>query len=120
MKLGVVSRRNSDSVAPAIKEVWRASSAWERGRGLLGRPPLQKGQALWIKRCSSVHTVGMGYPLDLAFLDANGVIKKLTQNLAPLRAAWAYGACATLEMPAGQVEELKLCVGDALQWVSVP
>lgn len=101
-----------------IERAWRAASASERTRGLLGRRPLVAGEALLIAPCSSVHTIGMRYALDLAFLDASETIVKLVRRLVPLRMAAAFGARATVEMAAGEIDRLELAVGDRLQWRS--
>ena len=73
MKVGAVRPSGDGTSACGLEQVWQAESVWERGRGLLGRTPLDWNQGFWIEPCSSVHTIGMGYPLDLAFLDAQGV-----------------------------------------------
>jgi uncharacterized membrane protein (UPF0127 family) len=99
-----------------IPSAWRAESAFDRMRGLLGRPPLKQGEALLIDPCSSVHTIGMGYTLDVVFVDAGEKIVKLCRRVAPLRMAFAFGARATLELPAGEIDRLELAVGDRLEW----
>lgn len=40
--------------------------------GLLGTAAIAEGEGLWIVPCRSVHTLGMRYPVDVAFLDAQG------------------------------------------------
>ena len=99
-----------------LPRVWKAAGTWDRMRGLLGRPPLQAGEGLWIEPCSSVHTLGMGYALDLAFVDAQGRVKKLVHGISPLRLAGAIGAHATLEAGAGQLAACGLNVGDRITW----
>ena len=42
----------------------------ERVRGLLGRGSLSAGEGLLLRRCRSVHTVGMRFPIDVVLLDA--------------------------------------------------
>jgi uncharacterized membrane protein (UPF0127 family) len=99
-----------------LPRVWKAAGTWDRMRGLLGRPPLQPGEGLWIEPCASVHTLGMGYALDLAFVDAQGRVKKLVHGISPLRLAGAVGARATLEAGAGQLAACGLNVGDQIAW----
>ncbi|MGE5227067.1 MAG: DUF192 domain-containing protein [Planctomycetaceae bacterium] len=41
----------------------------ERARGLLGRSGLAEGRGLLLERCRSVHTFGMGFPIDVVLLD---------------------------------------------------
>jgi uncharacterized membrane protein (UPF0127 family) len=99
-----------------LPTVWRTASAWERMRGLLGRPALGAGEGLWIEPCSSVHTVGMRYPLDLAFIDRAGVVRRTVAALAPLRFAAGPAAVATLELAAGSLARAGLTEGARLQW----
>lgn len=40
-----------------------------RLKGLLGTEALPDGQGLWISPCTSVHSFGMRYEIDLIFLD---------------------------------------------------
>lgn len=95
----------------------------ERLVGLLGtsrgdcaaRPVLLTG-------CSSVHTFGMRYPIDVAFVDERGVVVGAQRGLAPGRLMRATGACWALERPssravwpvAGDVLRLELGDGAAL------
>ena len=120
MKLGCLVPKGGDSAQLIMPTVWKAETAWDRARGLLARPPLEWGQALWIEPCNNVHTVGMGYALDLAFLDAHGVIKKMVRDVKPLRMAAARGVKVTLEMRSGQLDRLALKLGDTVEWSVTP
>ena len=99
-----------------LARVWRAASAWERARGLLGRPRLAADEALLIERCSSVHTFGMRYAIDLAFLDRDGKVLRVVERVRPLRFAARFGARTTLEMAPGAAAALGLRPGDRLRW----
>ena len=112
MKLGALYAGESC----LLPRVWKAAGTLDRMRGLLGRPPLQPGEGLWIEPCASVHTLGMRYPLDLAFVDAQGRVKKLVHGISPLRLASSIGARATLEAGAGQLTACGLNVGDQVVW----
>jgi uncharacterized membrane protein (UPF0127 family) len=70
---------------------------------LLGLSHLDRGEAgpgLLIPRCSSVHTFGMRFSLDLVFLDRNGRLCSIRRDVPPRRLAWDRQACAVLELPA--------------------
>lgn len=99
-----------------VPRVWNAVSAWERTRGLLGRPQLQAGEGMLIRDCRLVHTLGMGYPLDLVFLDSRGTVRKLVRNVAPTRLAGSLQADQTLELASGSLTNIAIKVGDALTW----
>jgi len=102
--------------SPLLPRVWRARSPWERMRGLLGRAPLAPDEALLLEPCASVHTFGMRYPIDLAFLDRSGHVLRIIAAVKPRRVALRPGARATLEMAAGAAAALGLRPGDRLEW----
>jgi uncharacterized membrane protein (UPF0127 family) len=58
------------------------------------------GPGLFIPNCRSVHTFGMFFSLDIAFLDAERHVIELRRDVAPGRIARCPGADAVLEMPA--------------------
>ena len=112
MKIGAIYRRDEC----LIPRVWRAVSAWERTRGLLGRVQLQAGEGMLIQDCRLVHTIGMRYALDLAFLDREGQTKKLLSTVRPTRLAGSWSAHHTLELAPGTLTAIKLQQGDVLTW----
>ena len=112
MKHGALFR-NGTCILPKVA---RTTNAWDRLRGLLGRPRLQPGEALLIDPCPSVHTIGMSYPLDLLFLDADFRLLKQVDGLKPLRWAGCRNARATLELAPGSLRLLALSTGDHLEW----
>jgi uncharacterized protein len=113
VKVGAVYEDGGRCVAT---KVWRAVSAWERMRGLLGRPPLAPSEGMLIDACGMVHTFGMNYRLDLAFLDARGQVCKLVHELLPARCAGSFGARSTLELAPGTLARAGLKVGARLRW----
>ena len=63
-----------------------AATVWQRLRGLIGTDSGQThDRALVFRKCSSIHTLGMRYPLDVAFVDAAGVVRKTVRSLGPNR-----------------------------------
>ncbi|HWT71942.1 MAG TPA: DUF192 domain-containing protein [Oxalicibacterium sp.] len=112
MKLGAIYLQDRC----IVPRVWNAVSAWERTRGLLGRPRLQAGEGMMINECRLVHTLGMAYPLDLAFLDHAGRIRKLLCNVRPARLAGSLQAERTLELAPGTLAAIELKHGDLLTW----
>lgn len=114
MKVGKIYRESE----LLIEHVWRADTVLTRARGLLGRPPLEMNQGLVITPCSSIHTIGMRYALDIVFVDAVGSVIKLYSHLGKWRTAIAMGAAWTLELKAGEISRLNIAVGDKLQWRS--
>lgn len=71
-----------------------------RLRGLAWRDRAAAGPGLLIPRCSSVHTFGMRFALDLFFLDRAGRVIAVRRRVPPRRVVWCRGAAAVLEKPA--------------------
>ncbi len=71
--------------------------------GLLASSPLTAEglpRAMGFPRCRSVHTWLMGYPLDIAFLDARGRVVEVHEGVGPGRVLRCPAACAVLERAA--------------------
>lgn len=88
-----------------------AERGWDRTRGLLGRPRITGNEGLLITRCRSVHTLGMGYAIDLVFLGDGGRIERVVDALAPMRLAMCLPARSVLELAAGRARQLSLRPG---------
>jgi uncharacterized membrane protein (UPF0127 family) len=83
--------------------------------GLLGRDGLAPGAGLLLDPCSSVHTFFMRFTIDVAFLDAAGVVVAVSPGLRPWRATRVHlRARRTLELPAGALGAAAVAVGDVL------
>jgi uncharacterized protein len=67
--------------------------------GLAGLEPAEAGPGLLIPRCSSVHTFGMRFPLDLVFLDRRQRPVAVWASVPARRIAGHAGAAAVLELP---------------------
>jgi uncharacterized protein len=68
------------------------------GLALLHRE--RAGPGLLIPRCSSVHTMGMRFAVDLVFLDDHGLSLREVRGVRPFRFVACPGAAAVLEIPA--------------------
>lgn len=112
----VVHADSDVSVAPRVAV---AGSFLSRLRGLLARPPLRDGQGLLLLDCGSVHTLGMGYAIDVAFLAADGTVVRSCDALEPWRfGRGGHGAVHALELPAGRLRETGTLPGVRLSWGS--
>ena len=58
------------------------------------------GPGLLVPRCRSIHTYGMRFPLDVAFLDAAGSVIRRQHAVPPRRVLACRGAAAVVETPA--------------------
>jgi len=91
--------------------VYDARNFLARLFGLLGRRPLAMGEALWLEPCSSVHTLGMRYPIDVVFLDGAGRVLARRDALAPQRMAVTRRASCALELPQHSAGQLGIAPG---------
>jgi len=86
----------------------------ERARGLLFRRRIARDEAWLIPRCHAVHTIGLWYPLDLAFCTQDGTVLQVVPCLRPWRIARQPAANEVWELPSGLAERLDLQPGDRL------
>lgn len=100
-----------------LENVGRTESALERARGLLWRPAPADGEGLLIAPCNSVHTCFMGFPIDVVFLDRQGVVVKIVARMKPFRLTMAPGSRAVLELSAGGAERAGIRRGETLVWM---
>jgi uncharacterized membrane protein (UPF0127 family) len=85
----------------------------DRARGLLGRDGHEG--ALVLEPCHWVHTFGMRFAIDVAFLDHDGVVLK-TVRMRPNRLGLPVPRCWTVvEAEAGAIGRWGLSVGDVLE-----
>lgn len=84
------------------REVPAAVSFRARLLGLAWLSRERAGVGLVIPRCSSVHTFGMRFPLDLVFLDRFGRPLSWRLDVPPRRVVAHRGAYAVLERPSPQ------------------
>ena len=91
-----------------------ASSPFARARGLLGREALPGGEGLLFPRTRAVHTHFMRFPIDVVFMDRDGVVVRLVPGLRPWRAASCRRATAVLELASGECKRRRLSEGDRL------
>lgn len=105
----LINARTESSLASDLE---LADTSARRRRGLLGRDRLAPGAALLITRCNAVHTIGMRFAIDVAFVDSRGRVRKIVQHLVPWRMAMSLSASAVIEFPAGALGDGALAVGD--------
>lgn len=95
------------------RAVRRAGTFSQRLAGLMFRSALAEGEGLWIEPCNSVHTHFMRFPIDVLFLDRQGMVLHLIPAMAPWRfSPLIRPAHAVLELAAGASQGT--AVGDRL------
>jgi len=88
----------------------------ERTQGLLGRRSADEVTGAFVLRpCRQIHTVGMRFPIDVAFCDRHGVVLR-TATVAPWRVTrlvWRSGF--VVEAAAGSFDRWGLRAGDTIE-----
>lgn len=93
-----------------------ATSFFSRLLGLMGRSSIPAEQALLFPKCNSIHTYFMRFPIDVVFLDKQGVVLEVMEALG----AWRFllpraKAKHVIELRAHRSKELGIEVGRKLQ-----
>lgn len=84
------------------QEVEVASAFFKRLKGLMFRPSMSMGKAMLLSPCPQIHTCFMRFSLDVLFLDKNGTVLYVIENMKPWRISpIVCHAAQTLELPAG-------------------
>lgn len=115
MKHGYLTDINGNCL---FEQVSCTSRFLERLCGLLFSPRLKNNEALLIEPCSSVHTVGMRYAIDVVFIDKDWHVVKITKSLKPWRMAASNKAYRVLELASEGLEQIDLPSGQQLKWHS--
>ena len=109
----VFNESRQTTVADSVR---LADSWWARLRGMMGRPEPAEDEGMLLVPCRSVHMYWMKYPLDVAFLAADGRVVATYHGLAPSRRSkWHGDAERALELKAGRLADTQTEVGDVLE-----
>ena len=90
-----------------------AETRRERRRGLLGRSSIEG--AFVIEPCRWIHTIGMKFAIDVAYLDAHGVVVKTIQMQRFRMGIPVWNARSVIEAEAGAFGRWGLRVGDEIE-----
>ena len=101
----------NDDIVMASADV--ADGRTAKRRGLLGRDSFEG--AFVIERCRWVHTFGMRFPIDVAFVDAEGTVIKTMRMSRHRLGLPVWGARAVIEAEAGAFARWGLHVGDVIE-----
>ncbi|MSV28360.1 MAG: DUF192 domain-containing protein [Bryobacterales bacterium] len=96
-----------------------AGSSATRRTGLLKHSQLKPGEGLWIAPCEAIHTFGMKFAIDVAFLDRKKSVRKVRHSLPARRMALSLLSHSVLELPAGTLAETGTEPGDQLVFEKV-
>ncbi len=102
----ILIQDGSDTVL--LGNVILAESQSARMRGLLGRDSLPTDIGMLIRPCRSIHMWFMRFPIDVAFLDHEMQVLKVSRNVRPWHLAFAPGKThCVLETAAGVLDPVK-------------
>lgn len=100
------------------REMALANTHWTRLRGLLGTSPddFRNGCGLWIVPCHGVHTLAMGFPIDVIYLDRDRIVIHIERELKPWRfAPVRVQAASVLELPSQSLAQTGTQAGDKIE-----
>ena len=90
-----------------------ANGRRDRARGLIGRDGHEG--AMILPRCRWVHTIGMRFALDVAYLDADGIVLKTVRMNRHRIGLPVAKAKTVVEAEAGAFARWGLQVGDVVE-----
>lgn len=94
-------------------EVAAADTVLSRLRGLIGRLSLRSGRGIWVVPSRGIHTLGVLFPLDLIYLDANYRVIHIVEHFPKFSIApWKTKAESVLELPTHTIYSSQTQPGD--------
>ena len=97
------------------EEVIVAETPLKRIKGLLGKKEFNRGEAIILKPCNSIHTFFMHFPIDVLFVDKQNQVIKAIPLLSPCRLTRIYfNASFAIELPCGTLESTFTSTGDII------
>ena len=98
-----------------------AETSAQRRKGLLGRSQMDSEEGLYIAPCEWVHTFGMRFPIDVAFLASDGRVLTVHHGLKPNRLSKiSFRAAGVLELAAGRLRATHTTRGDVIILREIP
>ena len=92
-----------------------ADTHFSRLKGLLGRIRLRSDEGIWVVPSLGVHTLGVLFPVDLIYLDADYRVIYLVESLGSFRIGPIRPKCASvLEVPPRTIYSSQTQVGDQM------
>jgi len=118
----MAAARNLTRDTVLATEVETASGLWGKFLGLMGRPSLPAGAALWLPESNGIHMMFMRFPIDAAFVgkpdpsDGSRPVLSLHAGLPAWRGLvpLVRGAHGVIELPVGAIGASGTVVGDRL------
>lgn len=85
-----------------------------RGRGMIGRE-FREFDAMVFYHCRGIHTLFMGFKIDVIFVNGENKVVSAREGLPPWRPfIYRADAISVIELPEGRVAEARVEVGDVI------
>lgn len=98
-----------------ITNVRVAKNPITRMVGLLLNSELPDNQGLLITPCKSIHSWFMRFTFDAVFIDKEGKVVHLIENMTPFNACMpVWNASKVLELPAGTINNKGISISDTI------
>lgn len=111
--MALVNETTGLLVAASVK---RATTFWQRLKGLMFTKTLPEGSALYLSPCRSIHTYFMKYPIDVVYLSENHEVLAFEHQLHPNKLGQMQkGTKIVLELPVGTIEASGTKVGHIIK-----
>lgn len=105
VRQNLINTRTKEVLAGTLEA---ADGFFSRFAGLQLRAPLERGRALALVPCASVHTFFMRFDLDLAMVDRSGRVLAVRRGVRPWRMVIAPSQTfAVIEFTSGFLPELE-------------
>ncbi len=99
------------------EKVQVADSFWGRMRGLLGHTPLAQGEGMVIMPCQWIHTLFMGFSIDVVYLSDDLRVVHLQEDVPPNRLCSPVPrASCVVELSARAISRAGVQIGDQLEF----
>src|SRR5713101_55025 len=83
-------------------------------KGLLGKRKLKNDEGIWVIPSQGIHTIGVLFPIDVVYLDANRKVIHLVEHLRPFRLGPIKVGCeSVLELPVRTIYASHTQIGDS-------
>jgi len=106
---------SKQSGQPVARSITKANCFKDRLIGLLGTKSMRIDQGLLIEPCTSIHTIGMSFPIDVVFMDCHWVVTAIFTNVPPCRIKLSpKNTKCVLELFGGVAVHTNIQVGDKL------
>jgi uncharacterized protein len=93
---------------PVGVRLYEARGVSARLLGFARLRSIDPNDALLLRRCRSIHTFGMRFPLDIVFVDRDWCVVRLARDVGPGRFISCRRAAAVIEVRAGEGDRLRV------------